>query len=125
AIGATEVRVGVPFPVAALEVVRHACGDGAEEVLLGGGTYRGAEAVARGLAHDVVAEGLLEAAVAEAAGLGAVPAAAYRHTKGQLRAPTVARIRQGGDVDDEVRRMWGADQTQKHIAASLERLRRR
>jgi enoyl-CoA hydratase len=124
-IGATEVRVGVPFPVAALEVVRYACGDRAEEVLLGGGTYRGAEAVARGLAHRVVAEGLVEAAVAEASVLGDIPADAYRHTKAQLRAPTVARIRQGGDIDDEVRRMWGADQTQRHIAAAVERMRRR
>ncbi|MGB9226162.1 enoyl-CoA hydratase/isomerase family protein [Mycobacterium sp.] len=40
-IGATEVHVGVPFPVAALEVVRYACGDRAEDVLLGGRTYRG------------------------------------------------------------------------------------
>ena len=40
-IGASEVRVGVPFPVAALEVMRYACGDHAEEVLLGGRTYRG------------------------------------------------------------------------------------
>jgi enoyl-CoA hydratase len=124
-IGATEVRVGVPFPVAALEVVRYACGRHAEEVLLGGGTYRGADAVASGLAHDVVAEGLLEAAVAEASGLGDIPAEAYRHTKAQLRAPIVARIRQGGDVDDEVRQLWGADQTRQHIAAALERVRRR
>src|SRR5246127_1093764 len=33
-IGASEVRVGVPFPVAALEVMRYACGDRAEDVLL-------------------------------------------------------------------------------------------
>jgi len=124
-IGATEVRVGVPFPVAALEVVRYACGDRAEEVLLGGGTYRGAEAVATGLAHKVVAEGLVEAAVAEASGLGDVPAEAYRHTKAQLRAPIVARIRQGGEIDEQVRRMWGADQTRRHIAAAVERMRRR
>ena len=124
-IGATEVRVGVAFPVAALEAVRHACGDGAEEVLLGGGTYRGAEAVTRGLAHEVVAEGLLKAAVAEASGLGEIPAEAYRHTKAQVRAPAVARIRQGGDIDAEVRRIWGADETQRRLAASLEQLRRR
>ena len=124
-IGATEVRVGVAFPVAALEAIRHACGDSAEEVLLGGGTYRGAEAVSKGLAHDVVAEGLLEAAVAEASGLAEIPAEAYRHTKAQVRAPVVARIRQGADIDAEVRRIWGADETQRRLAASLEQLRRR
>jgi enoyl-CoA hydratase len=124
-IGASEVRVGVPFPAAALEVMRYACGDNAEEVLLGGRTYRGAEAVARGLAHRAVAEDLIEAAVAEAADLGDIPADAYRHAKTQLRAPSVARIRAAGDIDGEVRQLWGADQTQQRIAGYLESLRRR
>ncbi|MGZ4526479.1 MAG: enoyl-CoA hydratase/isomerase family protein [Mycobacterium sp.] len=124
-IGAAEVRVGVPFPVAALEVVRYACGDHAEEVLLGGRTYRGSEAVARGLAHRVVADDLLEAAVAEASDLGGIPADAYRQTKTQLRAPTTARIREAGGIDNEVRQMWGADETLQRIAAYVERLRRR
>ncbi|OBF03062.1 enoyl-CoA hydratase [Mycobacterium sp. ACS4054] len=124
-IGAAEVRVGVPFPVAALEVMRYACGDRAEEVLLGGLNYRGDDAVARGLAHRVVDDDLLEAAVAEATDLGGIPAGAYRQTKTQLRAPTLARIRDGGAIDDEVRRMWGADDTLQRIAAYVERLRRR
>ncbi|MGD1172901.1 enoyl-CoA hydratase/isomerase family protein [Mycobacterium seoulense] len=124
-IGAAEVRVGVPFPVAALEVMRYACGDHAEEVLLGGLTYRGPDAVARGLAHRVVADDLLEAAVAEASELGGIPAGAYRQTKTQLRAPTMARIREGRDIDDEVRQTWGADETLQRIAAYVERLRRR
>ncbi|WP_055403174.1 MULTISPECIES: enoyl-CoA hydratase/isomerase family protein [unclassified Mycobacterium] len=124
-IGAAEVRVGVPFPVAALEVMRYACGDRAEEVLLGGLNYRGDDAVARGLAHRLVDDDLLEAAVAEATDLGGIPAGAYRQTKSQLRAPTLARIRDGGAIDDEVRRMWGADETLQRIADYVERLRRR
>ncbi|OBG69642.1 enoyl-CoA hydratase/isomerase family protein, partial [Mycobacterium sp. E3339] len=124
-IGAAEVRVGVPFPVAALEVMRYACGDRAEEVLLGGLNYRGDDAVARRLAHRVVDDDLLEAAVAEANDLGGIPAGAYRQTKSQLRAPTLARIRDGGAIDDAVRRMWGADETLQRIAAYVERLRRR
>lgn len=124
-IGASEVRVGVPFPVAALEVMRYACGDHAERVLLGGRTHRGADAVANGLAHRVVAEDLLEAAVAEASDLGGIPVDAYRHTKDQLRAPTLARMREAAAIDGEVRRLWGADQTQRRLAAYLEGLRRR
>lgn len=124
-IGASEVRVGVPFPVAALEVMRYACGDRAEDVLLGGRLYRGDEAIANGLAHRVVADDLVAAAVAEAADLGAIPADAYRHTKGQLRAPAVARMREGGPIDDEVRRLWSADETQRRIADYVEGLRRR
>jgi enoyl-CoA hydratase len=124
-IGASEVRVGVPFPVAALEVMRYACGDRAEESLLGGRLYRGAEAIANGLAHRIVAEDLIDAAVAEASDLGDIPVDAYRHTKAQLRAPAVARMRAAGDIDGEVRRLWGADQTQRRIAAYVEGLRRR
>jgi enoyl-CoA hydratase len=124
-IGATEVRVGVPFPAAALEVVRYACGRHAEEVLLGGGLYRGDGAVAGGLAHRVVAEDLVGAAVAEAADLGEISAVAYAHTKAQLRAPTLARISDGHDIDREVRQLWGADEARRRIANSLERLRRR
>jgi enoyl-CoA hydratase len=124
-IGTTEVRVGVPFPVAALEVARYACGDHAEEVLLGGRLYRGADAVASGLVHRVVAEDLVEAAVAEASDLGDIPVDAYRHTKAQLRAPILARISEAGGIDRKVRQLWGADQTRQRIADSLERLRRR
>ena len=79
--------------------MRYACGDHAEEVLLGGRTYRGADAITRGLAHRVVADDLVEAAVAEASDLGGIPVEAYRDTKAQLRAPAVARIRQGGPTD--------------------------
>jgi enoyl-CoA hydratase/carnithine racemase len=124
-IGTSEVRVGVSFPAAALEVMRYACGDHAEEVLLGGRIYRGADAIARGLAHRVIADDLIEAAVAEASDLGEISVDAYRHTKAQLRAPTLARISEGGGIDREVRQLWGADETRQRIADSLERLRRR
>jgi enoyl-CoA hydratase len=124
-IGASEVRVGVPFPVAALEVMRYACGDRAEEAVLGGGIYRDADAVAMRLADRIVADNLIEAAVAEASDLADIAADAYRHTKSQLRTPTLARISDGGGIDREVRQMWGAEETRQRIAASLERLRRR
>ncbi len=124
-IGASEVRVGVPFPVAALEVMRYACGDRADDVLLGGRLYRGEEAIANGLAHRIVAEDLVGAAVAEASDLAGIPADAYRHTKAQLRGPTLARIRDAGAIDAEVRGMWGAEETQGRIAAYVESLRRR
>jgi enoyl-CoA hydratase/carnithine racemase len=124
-IGASEVRVGVPFPVAALEVMRYACGGRAEDVMLGGHLYRGDEAIANGLAHRVIAEGLVDAAVAEASDLGGIPVDAYRHTKAQLRAATLARMREADAIDSEVRQLWGADGTQQRIAAYLEGLRRR
>jgi enoyl-CoA hydratase len=124
-IGASEVRVGVPFPAAALEVARYACGNHAEEVLLGGRVYRGADAIASGLVHRIVADDLIGAAVAEASDLGEISVDAYRHTKAQLRAPSLERIGEAGGIDREVRQLWGADETRQRIADSLERLRRR
>jgi enoyl-CoA hydratase len=124
-IGASEVRVGVPFPAAALEVMRYACGDHAEEVLLGGRLHRGEDALASGLAHRVVAEDLIETAIAEASELGDISAVAYANTKAQLRAPAMARIREGGGIDREVRQLWGADQTRQRLADSMQSLRRR
>jgi enoyl-CoA hydratase/carnithine racemase len=124
-IGASEVRVGVPFPVAALEVMRYACGDRAEDALLTGRVYRGADAVADGLAHRVVDDDLMQAAVEEASDLGDIPVDAYRHTKAQLRAPSLARMREAGPVDAEVRQLWGAEETQQRLAAYVEGLRRR
>ncbi|WP_083746090.1 enoyl-CoA hydratase/isomerase family protein [Mycobacterium numidiamassiliense] len=124
-IGASEVRVGVAFPVAALEVMRYACGDHAEEVLLGGRVFKADEAVTNGLAHRIVSDDLVDAAVAEAADLGGIPAAAYRHTKEQLRAPTVARIRANADIDEGVRQLWGSDETLQRLGDYVESLRRR
>jgi hypothetical protein len=63
--------------------------------------------------------------VAEASDLAEISADAYRHTKAQLRAPTLARISEAGDIDREVRQLWGAEETRQRIADSLERLRRR
>ncbi|OBF90043.1 enoyl-CoA hydratase [Mycobacterium sp. 852002-51163_SCH5372311] len=124
-IGASEVRVGVPFPVAALEVMRYACGHRAEEVVLGGRIYRDADAVEMRLVDRIVADDLIGAALAAASDLAEIPADAYRQTKAQLRNPTLARISDGADIDREVRGLWGAEETRQRIAAYLERLRRR
>jgi enoyl-CoA hydratase/carnithine racemase len=124
-IGASEVRVGVAFPLVALEVMRYVCGSHAEEVLLGGRTYRGADAVATGLAHRVVADDVVAAAVAEAADLGALPADAYGPTKTRLRAAAVERFRPSDDPDAEVRRMWGAEETRRRLAAYVDSLARK
>ena len=53
-IGATELKVGVPFPVVAVELLRHACGAGAEQVMLDAALYDADEACRTGLAHRVV-----------------------------------------------------------------------
>ena len=123
-IGASELRVGVPFPAAALEILRYACGDHAEEVMLGGRLYRGADALACRLAQTVVADDLVGQAVAAAAELGTIPAGSYRNTKTQLRGPALSRIAEAA-LDDEVRQIWASPSTAAAIRSHLERLRRR
>ena len=64
-IGVTELLVGVPFPISALEILIHAIGpQRAREAVLSGATYEPETAVVMGLADEVVeSDRLLERAV--------------------------------------------------------------
>ena len=121
-IGASELRVGVPFPAGALEILRHVCGPEAETVILAGGVHRGPDALARRLVDEIVpADDLMDRAMAAADDLGAIPSLGYRLAKAQLRRPTLERIVAGAAGDDEVRAVWAAPETAAAIRASLER----
>ncbi|MBO0730311.1 MAG: enoyl-CoA hydratase/isomerase family protein, partial [Acidimicrobiaceae bacterium] len=122
-IGASELRVGVPFPVAALEILRHACGDHAEDVLLEGRLHQGSDALARGLAHALVDGDAVGPAVDVASDLATISADAYANTKAQLRGPALARIQAGASVDEGVRAAWGSKQVAEAISAQFDRLR--
>jgi enoyl-CoA hydratase/carnithine racemase len=125
-IGATELLVGVPFPVAALEILRYACGDRTEDAVLSGRLFTGADAVAAGLVHEYVgAVGLLERAVEVAEELGGISPDSYRMAKEQLRRPAVERIAAGTASDLEVRRIWSSPETATAIGAQLDRVARR
>jgi enoyl-CoA hydratase len=108
-IGLPEVRVGVPFPRSAVEVVRHAVGDaGAGRLVLGGETVSAAEALAVGLVDRVVpADDLRAAALAAAAELAdRMPADTFAHTKAQLRRDAVARMDTHADEDAHATELW-------------------
>jgi len=108
-IGLPEVRVGVPFPRSAVEVVRHAVGDGgAGRLMLGGETVSAAEAVAVGLVDRVIAaDELQSAALAAAAELAdRMPADTFAHTKAQLRRDAVARMDAHADEDAHATELW-------------------
>ncbi|HVX23476.1 MAG TPA: enoyl-CoA hydratase/isomerase family protein [Acidimicrobiales bacterium] len=122
-IGVPELRVGVPFPVSPLEIVRYACGRDAEEVIYSGRLYQGAEAVGVGIANEAVAaEELRDRAVAAAADLAAVAAEPFRLAKEQLRRPTVDRIRADGPaVDGLATAIWGSAETAATVRDYLDR----
>ncbi len=61
-IGATELRVGVALPVFAIELLRHACGEQAEQLVFDAALLDADEACRLGLAHQVVPAAELQAA---------------------------------------------------------------
>lgn len=126
-IGVPELRVGVPFPTAALEVVRFVVPpQHVQAVVYGGATYSPDHALAIGLIDEIVEPAeLLERAVAAAARLGALPADVFALTKRQLRAPTLAAIEAGAARDAEVVGMWQdpatLDRVRDYVARTFKR----
>lgn len=120
-VGLTELRVGVPFPTAALEIVRYAVGPAAHPLALFAELHDPRQAKALGLVHDVCGpERLLEDALGWADRLAAVTTAAYALTKLQLHAPAEARIAERTEQDDaEVHRLWKCAEGRAAIAAFL------
>ncbi len=123
-IGLTELQVGVPFPVAVLEIVRFAAGASAADLVLTGRTMPPEEALRIGLLHAVLdpAE-LLEAAVRRASELGRLSPAAYAMSKEQLHRPALARIAEARPTDDpRTLAMWTHPDTHTAIAEFLARI---
>lgn len=117
-IGVTELLVGVPFPITALEILRFAVGTRIKELAYFGRTYRAAEAVSLGLVDEAVAETQVLARAAEvAAELAALPAEPLRHTRRQVRGPVLGRIAQQRATDSEVHRMWSSQSARQAVEA--------
>jgi enoyl-CoA hydratase len=124
-IGLTELVVGVPFPVAALEIVRFALGVSAARAALQAKTIDADTALARGWVDAVVAsEDLIPQALATAHELGEYSPAAYAATKRQLHLPARAAIDAGTETDAEVRASWISEETRSRITGFLESLAR-
>ena len=87
-IGLSELAVGVPFPVAALEIVRHALGPGADRVVLQAEVVDRDRALSLHLVDEVTwPDELLPDALALARELDSRPADVYAATKERLHRP--------------------------------------
>lgn len=120
-IGLTELKVGVAFPTAALEIVRHAIGVSAQALILAGRLVQPAEAVEVGFIDRVVApDGLLDTALTEARALARIPAETFETTKRQLHAPAMAAIAREYEIYDvTVGRTWTSGAGRVALSAFL------
>ena len=124
-IGLTELSVGVPFPVAALEICRYAMGTSATRAVLESASVDVDTASIRGWIDAVVQDtDLIPRAIATARGLGKHSPAAYAATKKQLHRTARAAIDAGAETDATVRASWMVDETRARITAFLDALAR-
>jgi len=99
--GLTEVKVGVPYPQAAIGVVRAELAAPAARVLaLGNRLVDAAECVRLGAFDEALAPvEVLDRALAVAQELAAMPANVYARTKAELRGATLAALRISAERD--------------------------
>jgi enoyl-CoA hydratase len=127
-IGVTELLVGVPFPVVAMEIMRRALAPNYfEDSLFNGTTFGPQDAAVRGFVHEIAEpEMLLDRAVTAAGALAALPPAAFALTKRQTRQAAFARAASAGAVTDaEVEQIWTAPETLARIRNYVERTLRK
>jgi enoyl-CoA hydratase len=124
-IGLTELAVGVPFPVAALEICRYAMGTSATHAMLQAKTIDVDTAWTRGWVDAVVPDtDLIPRAIATARELGRHSPAAYAATKEQLHRIARAAIDTGAETDAAMRANWVTHETRDRITAFLDALAR-
>jgi enoyl-CoA hydratase len=125
-IGLTELAVGVPFPTAALEIVRYALGPRTDQVLLGARTEDRERALTLGMVDELTEPGeLLQRAITLATELAARSPESYRLAKVQLHRPANTAMRATADGDAAVLAGWTSDDTRRRIEAALATLARR
>ena len=123
-IGLTELAVGVPFPVSAVEIIRFAVGPAAARLVLEGPVLSPEQAQQCGLVGETVGpDDLLDRAVDTARRLAAVPAPVYAFTKQQLHRPARERIDTHREADDAaVLAAWRTPNATAAISAYLSTL---
>jgi len=125
-IGLAELSVGVPFPRAALEIMRHEIGPAAAPLVLTAALLDPLQAQSIGLVQHVHgAEVLLDSAVDWARRMARTPADVFSFSKRQLQQPARDRIAARSGDDKAVVEMWSSDRTRDAIARYLDALRER
>jgi enoyl-CoA hydratase len=125
-IGLAELSVGVPFPVTAMEILRHAYGPHPGRLVLTAELFDAARAQSLGLIDEVCPpDGLLDSALHRAQRMGRTPADVFAFSKRQLQQPAREQMAARGADDAVVLSMWSAERTQQVIVGYLDALKSR
>ncbi len=122
-IGIPELRVGVPFPVVPLEVMRFLLPAGTlQDLVYSGRTLEPEGALAAGLVDELAEpEELLPRACEAATRLAELPREGFAANKRLLRRPAAERMRTyRDDADPEIEALWAQPETLDRIRAYLE-----
>src|SRR5262249_29969105 len=123
-VGNSELRVGVPSPAIALEVMRFTIAARfMQDVFLTGAAYSPEEALPRGLADELVESGdLMRRAVAAAEHFAAIRGDAFALTKLQLRQPVADRCAsEAKRFETAGNELWCAPEAFERIRAYVSR----
>lgn len=124
-LGVTESRVGIPFPVSTMEVLRAELDSPtARRMTLVGRNVNPKEALASGILDEIVsADQLLNQAIEFAQDLGSMPREAYGRIKRQLRDEPLRRMQTAIETgNDPLLKMWITDEGRSASAEHLEKM---
>ena len=125
-IGLAELSVGVPFPVSAMEILRHGIGPAAGHLVLTATLLDAAQAQSIGLVHDIdLPDALLDSALGRARKMAQIPAEVFCFSKRQLQLPARDRIVARTEDDEAVLAMWSSARTRDAITEYLATLKQR
>ncbi|HEY7458404.1 MAG TPA: enoyl-CoA hydratase/isomerase family protein [Xanthobacteraceae bacterium] len=116
-MGVTELLVGLPFPPLAFEIMRYVTAPARfPQVIYTGTTFPSKEALALGLADELVApERLLEDAMGRAEQLAALRPEAFAITKRQMRRPVLDALKRHRGSEQAATKVW----LKRETAASI------
>ena len=124
-IGVPELRVGVPFPVIIMELMRtkvhSAC---FEEIMLAGQTYLPDQAKEKGLIDEVVdADELMDKAIGHAESLAVIRADIYSFTKLQIRQTVREQISHHNKLfANKINASWESEHTAQAIQQYVDKM---
>ena len=123
-IGVPELKVGVPFPASAFEIVRYSVPNaGVQALMYRGETMLPEDALASGLVDEITVEDELQGrAEARAKELAAIPVESFTVTKHMLRSQALAGMREKRAAYGEaILDRWAHEQTYAQIKAYMDR----